>query len=106
MNSEVLEKAVLSFNEYREPDCRAEIFKVDSFRLFIRFSGSAGPKACCSDEHIVDFLSHLNKVTGNQYDIVRLFRASACNLVAVFVPDNDRMKEVVDFGFAPFDLLL
>ncbi|HOK23726.1 MAG TPA: hypothetical protein PKU94_05680 [Candidatus Hydrothermia bacterium] len=101
-----VEKVVNDFNEKSNSKCTAGIARVDSYRIVVCFRLADASDSSGSDDHVINFLRFLNEKSGNQYDIVRLFRPYDGHFIAVFVPDNDRIKEVVDFGFDPFDLLL
>jgi len=102
----VIQKAIEEFNSYRAPECVAELSRTENFRIVVSFRGPTASFACCYDEHIIDFLDYLSKHTGRQYDLTRLYRPTQDCFVAVFVSDSDRPREVVDFGFPPFDLIL
>jgi len=101
-----VEKVIEEFNSKRDLRLKAELMKVESYRLTVTFCTKGNHNNSNFDEDIVEFGNILSSHSGTDYDLVRLFRLGDGRFVGVFVPDGDRMKEVVDFGFDPFDTLL
>ncbi len=103
----------LEFNELIEEFNRRngfkyaiEIAKADGYKMLIAFKKAVEEEEIHIDEHLADFVHFLNSKIGKEFEPVRLFRSHESFYIAVLVSDIDRMKEVVDFGFSPFDLLL
>lgn len=105
MNLEFKE-LVAEFNRKNGFKCPIEIAKVDGYKMLVAFKKAGEEEGFHIDEHLADFVHFLNSKMGKEFEPVRLFRAHESLYIAVLVSDLDRMKEVVDFGFSPFDLLL
>ncbi|MEO0247364.1 MAG: hypothetical protein ABIM20_05255 [candidate division WOR-3 bacterium] len=103
---DVIQKVVEYFNKKNDLYYRAELTKADGYKLLVTFMRSEFSDSFLIDDKIVEFLYTLNAETGKQFDLVRLFRPDDNFYIAVIVQDVDRLKEVVDFGFTPFDLIL
>lgn len=103
---EIIQKIVEDFNKKNTLSYHAEFTKSDGYKLLVTFRRNESGDSFLIDDKIVEFLHSLNTQTGKQFDLVRLFRREDNFYIAVFVQDIDRLKEVVDFGFPPFDLIL
>jgi len=106
MNSMPIEKIIEEFNKKNGLKLKVEFFKIESYRLMVTFCSKGNHNENNFDEEIVEFGNFLSINAGIDYDLIRLYRLGGGRFVGVFVPDSDRMKEVIDFGFEPFDMLL
>ncbi|MDI6850651.1 MAG: hypothetical protein QMD82_01765 [bacterium] len=106
MSGVPIERIIEEFNKKNGVKLKVESFTVDSYRLKVNFCSTGNRNVNNFDEEIVEFGNFLSIHSGIDYDLIRLYRLGNGRFVGVFCPDSDRMKEVVDFGFEPFDMLL
>ncbi len=106
MNFDFIGQVLEVFKNSEKTTHKAQLCKVEGFRLMVLFENSNNTNGNFIDEDVAEFTNLLNNISGIDFDTVRLYRMDNGNFLAVFVADTDRIKEVVDFGFEPFDFLL